>query len=177
MFQNPPVLLSPETETDISVRSRARNINLLNFWNMKKIALFFASVMAFAGVASADDKPITFEQLPAKAQQFIKTNFPQEKIAFTSLDRDIFGDTYDVLFASGTKLEFTDKGEWKEIECKYSTVDEKFIPEQIRKYVTDTYPGTKYVKIEKGKNGYEVELTNGLELTFDRNFVLIDIDD
>mgnify|MGYP001775869258 FL=1 len=144
---------------------------------MKKIALFFASVMAFAGVASADDKPITFEQLPAKAQQFIKTNFPQEKIAFTSLDRDIFGDTYDVLFASGTKLEFTDKGEWKEIECKYSTVDEKFIPEQIRKYVTDTYPGTKYVKIEKGKNGYEVELTNGLELTFDRNFVLIDIDD
>lgn len=144
---------------------------------MKKIALFFASVMAFAGVASADDKPITFEQLPAKAQQFIKTNFPQEKIAFTSLDRDIFGDTYDVLFASGTKLEFTDKGEWKEIKCKYSTVDEKFIPEQIRKYVTDTYPGTKYVKIEKGKNGYEVELTNGLELTFDRNFVLIDIDD
>ena len=120
---------------------------------MKKIALFFASVMAFAGVASADDKPITFEQLPAKAQQFIKTNFPQEKIAFTSLDRDIFGDTYDVLFASGTKLEFTDKGEWKEIECKYSTVDEKFIPEQIRKYVTDTYPGTKYVKIENGKNG------------------------
>lgn len=167
----------PETETDISVRFRARNINLLNFWNMKKIALFFASVMAFAGVASADDKPITFEQLPAKAQQFIKTNFPQEKIAFTSLDRDIFGDTYDVLFASGTKLEFTDKGEWKEIKCKYSTVDEKFIPEQIRKYVTDTYPGTKYVKIEKGKNGYEVELTNGLELTFDRNFVLIDIDD
>lgn len=144
---------------------------------MKKIALFFASVMAFAGVASADDKPITFEQLPAKAQQFIKTNFPQEKIAFTSLDRDIFGDTYDVLFASGTKLEFTDKGEWKEIECKYSTVDEKFIPEQIRNYVTNTYPGTKYVKIEKGKNGYEVELTNGLELTFDRNFVLIDIDD
>lgn len=144
---------------------------------MKKIALFFASVMAFAGVASADDKPITFEQLPAKAQQFIKTNFPQEKIAFTSLDRDIFGDTYDVLFASGTKLEFTDKGEWKEIKCKYSTVDEKFIPERIRNYVTDTYPGTKYVKIEKGKNGYEVELTNGLELTFDRNFVLIDIDD
>lgn len=169
--------MSPETETDISVRFRARNINLLNFWNMKKIALFFASVMAFAGVASADDKPITFEQLPAKAQQFIKTNFPQEKIAFTSLDRDIFGDTYDVLFASGTKLEFTDKGEWKEIKCKYSTVDEKFIPEQIRNYVTNTYPGTKYVKIEKGKNGYEVELTNGLELTFDRNFVLIDIDD
>ena len=144
---------------------------------MKKIALFFASVMAFAGVASADDKPITFEQLPAKAQQFIKTNFPQEKIAFTSLDKDIFGDTYDVLFASGTKLEFTDKGEWKEIKCKYSTVDEKFIPEQIRNYVTDTYPRTNYVKIEKGKNGYEVELTNGLELTFDRNFVLIDIDD
>ena len=117
---------------------------------MKKIALFFVSVLAFTGVASADDKPITFEQL---------------------------GDSYDVLFASGTKLEFTDKGEWKEIECKYSTVDEKFIPEQIRKYVSDTYPGTKYVKIQKGRNGYEVEITNGLELTFDRNFVLVEIDD
>ena len=129
---------------------------------MKKIALFFVSVLAFAGVASADDKPITFEQLPAKAQQFIKTNFPQEKIAITTKDVDIFGDSYDVLFASGTKLEFTDSGEWKEIECNY---------------VTGTYPGAKYVKIEKGRNGYEVELTNGLELTFDRNFVLIDIDD
>lgn len=144
---------------------------------MKKIALFFVAVMAFAGVASADDRPITFEQLPVKAQQFIKANFPQEKIAFTTQDRDIFGDSYDVLFAGGTKLEFTDKGEWKEIKCKYATVDEKFIPEQILNYVNATYTGTKCVKIERGKNGYEVELTNGLELTFDRNFVLIDIDD
>ena len=146
---------------------------------MKKLLLIITCLFCMTttfGMAD-DDRPIRVEQLPAKAQQFIKTNFPQEKIAFTSLDRDIFGDTYDVLFASGTKLEFTDKGEWKEIECKYSTVDEKFIPEQIRNYVTNTYPGTKYVKIEKGKNGYEVELTNGLELTFDRNFVLIDIDD
>lgn len=144
---------------------------------MKKVILFIASVFAFASIASADDKPITFEQLPAKAQQFIKTEFPGEKIALTTKDRDIFGDSYDVLFVSGTKLEFTEKGEWKEIECKYSTVDEKFIPEKIRAYVHSTYEGAKFVKIQKGRNGYEVELTNGLELTFDRNFVLIEIDD
>ena len=144
---------------------------------MKKIALFFVSVLAFTGVASADDKPITFEQLPAKAQQFIKTNFAQEKIAITTKDVDIFGDSYDVLFASGTKLEFTDKGEWKEIECKYGEVPTEIVPRPIRDCVSTRFAQRRIISLDRDRRGYDVELDNGLDLEFDSSFRLVDIDD
>ena len=39
------------------------------------------------------------------------------------------------------------------------------------------YPDTSVVQIDRDKRDYEVKLTNGLELTFDLKFNLIDIDD
>ena len=56
-------------------------------------------------------------------------------------------------------------------------MNEDLVPEQIRSYVRQNFPDTKFVKIEKGYRGYEVKLTNRLELTFDLNFNLVDIDD
>ena len=68
-------------------------------------------------------------------------------------------------------------GEWKEVECKYSTVPTAIIPVQIASYVSQNYPDTQIVQIDRDKRDYEVKLTNRLELTFDLNFNLIDIDD
>ena len=82
-----------------------------------------------------------------------------------------------MVFAQGTKVEFTGQGEWKEVDCRYSTLNEELVPEQIRAYVKQNFPDTKFVKIEKGYRDYEVKLTNRLELTFDMNFNLVDIDD
>ena len=41
---------------------------------------------------------------------------------------------------------------------------------------TMIYAGQSVKKIEMNKNEYEVELTNGLDLTFNKHFLLIDID-
>lgn len=145
---------------------------------MKKILFVFAAMMMFAGIASADnDRIVPYENLPAKAQEFVKKYFPSEKVSYVKEEADFMELSYEVVFAQGTKVEFTGQGEWKEVDCRYSTLNEELVPEQIRAYVKQSFPDTKFVKIEKGYRDYEVKLTNRLELTFDMNFNLVDIDD
>ena len=38
------------------------------------------------------------------------------------------------------------------------------------------YPDAKVLRIEKEKRGYEVKLSNGWEVTFDKNFNVTEID-
>ena len=145
---------------------------------MKKFFLAVASLFTFIGIASADnDRIISFEQLPAKSQEFIKKYFPDEKVSYVKEESDFMELSYEAVLATGTKIEFVGSGEWKEVECRYSTLTEEIVPVQIREYVRKNFPETKFVKIEKGYRDYEVKLTNRLELTFDQNFNLVDIDD
>lgn len=145
---------------------------------MKKIIFVLASIMMTAGIASADnDRIIAFDQLPAKAREFVKQYFPSEKVSYVKEESDFMELSYEVVFAQGTKVEFSGQGEWKEVDCRYSTLNEKLVPAQIRDYVSKNFPDTKFVKIEKGYRGYEVKLTNRLELTFDAEYRLADIDD
>lgn len=145
---------------------------------MKRIFAIIAGALAFTGIMNADnDRVITFDQLPEKAKTFITTDFADQKVSYAKEETDIFEVTYEVVFSQGTKIEFDNKGEWKEIDCKYTMLDEKFVPDQIKAYVAKQWPDVKFVRIEKGRYGYEVDLTNGLELTFDKNFNLIEIDD
>ena len=145
---------------------------------MKKIIFVLATIMMTAGIASADnDRIIAFDQLPAKAREFVKQYFPSEKVSYVKEESDFMELSYEVVFAQGTKVEFSGQGEWKEVDCRYSTLNEKLVPAQIRDYVSKNFPDTKFVKIEKGYRGYEVKLTNRLELTFDAEYRLVDIDD
>ncbi len=145
---------------------------------MKKIIFVLASIMMTAGIASADnDRIIAFDQLPAKAREFVKQYFPSEKVSYVKEESDFMELSYEVVFAQGTKVEFSGQGEWKEVDCRYSTLNENLVPAQIRDYVSKNFPDTKFVKIEKGYRGYEVKLTNRLELTFDAEYRLVDIDD
>ena len=141
---------------------------------MKKLMILTTILMAL-GISTAcadNDKPIAVTQLPQKAQLFIKTHFPKEKVALAKLERDFLETRYEVVFTNGSKV-----GEWKEVECKYSAVPTAIIPAQIASYVSQNYPDTQIVQIDRDKRDYEVKLTNRLELTFDLNFNLIGIDD
>lgn len=137
-----------------------------------------ASIMAFVGIVSADnDRAVPFDRLPAKAKEFITAGFPGEKLAYAKQERDFLEVHYEVVMVNGTKMEFDRRGDWTSIECKYSTIDSRLVPEPIRNYVENTYKGAEYRKISRDRREYEVKLTYGLELTFDRNFNLMGIDD
>ena len=51
------------------------------------------------------------------------------------------------------------------------------VPQQIRDYVAKNFAGRKIVSIDRDKRDWEVKLDNGLDLKFDLQFRLIEIDD
>ena len=146
---------------------------------MKKLLILAAAMLTFGTltVHADNDRPITVSELPQKAQQFIQQHVPNEKVSFAKVENGLFDTTYEVIFTSSSKVEFQKNGDWKEVDCKYSTVPAAIIPQQIAHYVSQHYPDTAVVQIDRDKRDYEVKLTNGLELTFDLKFNLIDIDD
>ena len=144
---------------------------------MKRICMTFvlASTLLFP-VYADDDKPIQFSELPQTAQQFVKQNFADKKVALAKMESDFFGKNYDVIFVNGDKVEFDRSGNWEKIKCKYSQVPTSLIPNQIAVYVRDNYPDSKIIELEKERNTYEAKLSNGWELKFNKNFELIDLD-
>ena len=127
-------------------------------------------------VANAgNDKPIAVNALPVKAQTLLSNHFNQ-KVMLATTESGVVSRSYDVVLQNGTKLEFDKKGNLKEIDCKQGIVPALLIPQAIKNYLKDNYAEQSVKKIEMNKNEYEVELTNGLDLTFNKHFQLIDID-
>ena len=146
---------------------------------MKKIMILLALVFSFAVSDSyaLNDKVISKNQLPAQAQSFLNENFAGSGISYAKLETDFFERSYEVMLSDGTKLEVTGKGNWKEVDCRYSEVPEAIIPAPVKKYISDNYEGSKVLKIERDSRGYDVKLSNRLELKFNKDFEIVDIDD
>ena len=146
---------------------------------MKKI-MILAAAMLLLSVTSAradHDRPIQFNQLPVAAQEFVNTYFADQKVSFAKEERDFMEVSYEVMFTNSIKIEFAGNGEWKEVKCQYSTLPEGIVPEQIVNYVNTNFQGVSIYAIDRGYRDVEVSLTNGLELTFDSDYTLVDIDD
>ena len=143
---------------------------------MKKIVVLFVSMLVLATTASAgNDKPIQVSQLPQTAQQFIKKYFGDRKVAFAKEESD-FRKSYEIAFKNGDKIEFDRKGEWTDIDRKYSAVPTGIIPAPIAKYVADNYPDNKIVQIERDTRSTEVKLDNRMEIKFDKQHRVIEMD-
>ena len=128
-------------------------------------------------VANAgNDKPISVNALPVKAQTLLSNHFNGQKVMLATIESGVVSRSYDVVLHNGTKLEFDKKGNFTEIDCKQGIVPAQLIPQAIKNYLKDNYAGQSVKKIEINKNEYEVELSNGLDLTFNKHFQLIDID-
>lgn len=144
---------------------------------MKKLATLLLCLVALCTTACADnERPIQVSQLPAIAQQFIQKHFAGNKVALAKVDNELLSKNYEVIFSNGDKIDFDSKGNWEEIDCKFSSVPIAAIPAPIQKYIQENYPGETVKKIEKDRKEYELKLSNRVELTFDTKFNLIDID-
>ena len=118
------------------------------------------------------------QKLPAAAQEFLSTHYPQEKVALVRWEYEEFGITYQVVFSNGTKVEFLRNGEMKKVKSRLHPVPEAVVPEAICSYVAETFPGTFITEIEHKRHAWKVELNNMVELSFDdRGFYLTDYDD
>ncbi len=145
---------------------------------MKKILFVFAAIFTFgvSNVSADNDKLVTKSELPVQSQQFINDYFAGVELTYAKLERDFFERSYEVVLADGTKLEFTTKGVWKEVDCRYGEVPSAIVPQAIREYIAKNYAGVKVLKIERDRGNYEVKLSNRYELTFNSDCKIIDID-
>ena len=144
---------------------------------MRIVMIAIFCMMSFNIVANAgNDKPINVNELPAKAQTLLSRHFKGQKVMLATIESGVVSRSYDVVLRNGTKLEFDKKGNLTEIDCKQGIVPSQLIPQPIKNYLKENYRGETVRKIELNKKEYEVELTNGIDLTFNKHFQLIDID-
>ena len=147
---------------------------------MKKSVFFLAALMCMMmnSVATfANDMIIPATQLPAAAQSFIQKTFPGQAVSYAKVDRDFGKTTYEVCLNNGTKLEFDKNGTWDKVDCNYSAVPADLVPANIATYVKSSFPGATIVKIDKERYGYDIELSNDLELKFNKNGKMLRVDD
>lgn len=142
---------------------------------MKKILMLIA-VVTLSLSCIADDKPVTYEILPAAAKEFIKANFPDEKVSYAFADDDLIRPDYMVRLADGTEIQFNHDGSLEKVSSR-AGVPSQIIPVQITEYVKTNFPDAVIVDYEIGRREYEIGLSNGLDLKFNNNFRLVEMDD
>ncbi len=143
---------------------------------MKKLVILLAMLLPVATV-SADSRPIEKSALPSEAQQFIQQHFPQQKVVFATIDSGLFDTDYDVRLDDGTSLEFNGKGVCKDAENKRGQLPVSIMPGFVVEYVKANFPTATYYKIERDNRTIEVTISNDLEITFDQQGKVIEIDD
>ena len=145
---------------------------------MKKILL---SVLAIATLAvtptMAEDVAITAQKLPGAAQKFLKEHFAQNKVVTALLDRDFADNDYTVVLDNGTKVEFDGLGKWESVKNHNGKIPAGVVPTEIQNYIATHYQSLGVEKIERKRYGYEVELTNDLDMKFSLNGKFLGLDD
>lgn len=145
---------------------------------MKKI-LLSALVIATLAVTPtmAEDVAITAQKLPQEAQSFLKLHYAQNKVLSAMHDRDLTDNDYTVYLDDGTKIEFDGSGKWESVKNRNGKIPASVVPAKIQSYITTHYPTLGIEKIERKRYGYELELTNDMDLKFDLNGKFVGFDD
>lgn len=133
-----------------------------------------ASVWCCSDDDDKNDITVGYDQLPQDAKVFISEYY--EGVSVSRIEKDIdFEDIEFVVYLSnGHEVTFNSHGEWNDVEAPMGqTVPAGIVPAAIADYVAVNYPDWGINEISKNAAGYEVELTDGLDLSFDTagNFV------
>ena len=147
---------------------------------MKKQVLFLVALMcmmAHSVSSFANDRIIPVNQLPEAARKFVEATFPGHAISYATVDVDFAKKSYEVRLDNGVEIDFDNGGTWDKVDCHYSAVPAHLVPATIAEYVKTNFPGTQIVKIDKERRGFEVELSNDLDLQFNSKGKLLYIDD
>lgn len=145
---------------------------------MKSTIAFAVLAICSIGFASCSNETSApdMSQLPQSVQNVITDNFNSDVMVATTETNSFGADEYEVVLVDGTKVKFEGE-EWEEVEVPLGQqVPATFIIEPIQSYISQNMPGQYVVKIDRDKKGYDVDLSNGVEVKFDTNGTFIKID-
>ena len=142
-----------------------------------KILLTFLFALAVNFSVASQDRLITEEELPSHARFFIRTEFPKSRILSVYQSDEIDG--FLVKTDDHSQFSFDEHGNWKNLECPKVGVPSFVIPQKIQTALRKNCgPNTKVIQLKKLSRGrYDVELSNGFGLRFDRKLEIVDVRD
>lgn len=135
-----------------------------------------ACSLSFCACAK-EEKLIAFLELPLQAQNVINTHFNPNEVTVVIMDKDILDTEYEVRFTNGTKVEFDKNGELTKVDCGLQRVPDALLPEPVRQYVAAQFPKDFVTEWSKDDFRWKAELSNHLELVFNRKFEYVGLDD
>jgi hypothetical protein len=148
---------------------------------MKKITnpvIFLALLTAF--YSCEKEEMITEAELPATSRVFIGIHFPDSEISLIVKETETFSADYTVYLSNGFEIDFTKSGDWNDVDGKFTAIPESILallPQGIPAYVKDTLHGCYIVEVNRERYGYEIGLSNRIELNFNSTGGFISIDD
>ncbi|MEN5233072.1 PepSY-like domain-containing protein [Sphingobacterium faecium] len=141
---------------------------------MKKLILTFTALLAFAIIVVScdkdDDHQVPATSLPTSASTFLNTFFKDVTIRKVEKQTPTVTNktAYSVELANGIEVDFDQEGNWKEVESDNDTaIPTGFISSTIVSYVDTNHKTAQISAIDKVTAGFEVELTNDIDLLFD----------
>lgn len=140
------------------------------FTDMKIKRFLAGAAVLLAGFTvanAAEHYSRTASALPAVAQRVISQHFTSGvSLVKTETIMGIVDD-YDVILNDGTELSFDRKGVLTDVETSAtSSVPAGLMPAGITRYVKANHAGQRIVGLERQRNGWDVELANGVDIKF-----------
>lgn len=139
---------------------------------MKKMKIFAVALVCFTMqslTCLAGNDLISVNELPAPAVQFVADHFGNHDITTIEKGKQGLKTTYTVTLNDGTSISFQKNGKWKSVKSIENAVPETLVPTTITNYVSKNHPGQSIVKITNDMMGYDVELSNRVDLSFSQN--------
>mgnify|MGYP003403362287 CR=1 len=144
---------------------------------MKRHILTLAVILVLSFSAFGQNKMTKLEQLPATAQEFVKTYFNDYKIQYIISDKEFADVDYKIRFEDGTEIEFNAKGEWTDVSSKQKCIPTGFILKEITDHVATYHKDMCITDIEREFNRITIELNDNIEIEFNNKGKLISYDD
>lgn len=145
---------------------------------MKKLMLILAVLFSAMTATARGNYSHDIDILPRAAKTMLSENFKAE-VSHIKIGKE-FGQIrkYDVVMTDGTEISFDKHGNWKDVEVgRNSSVPGAFIPSPIKTFIKENQVKASVTGIEKKAYGYEVELSNGVDVMFSAKGKFLRYDD
>lgn len=101
---------------------------------------------------------------------------PAYLLRHSFLKRDDGRKEYRAELSNGTEIVFDAQGLWLEVDCKFSLLPDGIVPTEIVEDLAGRYPDAGIYKIERAMGGYEISISNGLELIYSADGTFIRVE-
>jgi len=132
---------------------------------MKKIMLVLACVMMAICIQAKDIvAKVTVEELPEKAQKFIKEHFQAVQVKSVMQETDEDGVIeYTVRLKDKTEIEFDMVGAWNSVLVKKSAMPRFIVPVKVQNAIDKEFANKIIKKVENDGYSFDFDFSDGTE--------------